>query len=248
MAALYDTVSLIVADVGAELGLGTLTAAYPATDATTAQIQSLLKATGRRLVREYPWLQNLVDGTLTGDGATTAFALPDDFLRMEDGTGWNRTTRQPLRPVGPQGWESMKASTLTTALPVLFRPRRRMDSGSDRGAASFEFLVAPALAADIRYEYRSQYWVAAAAAAAVSLDSPTAPSHLVRIDPYLFSRALKLAWLRAKGFESTAAQQDFEAALDATRGNDSVAAPTLSLNGTAPTLPGANTPETGYGT
>ena len=106
MAALYDTVATIVSDVGAELGLGTLTATYPTTDATLAQMQALLTATGQGLVREYPWLQCLMDGTLTGDGSTTAFALPDDFIRMENGTGWNRTTRQPMRNVGPQEWET----------------------------------------------------------------------------------------------------------------------------------------------
>jgi hypothetical protein len=118
----YDTVSNIIADVGSELGLGTLTAVLPviaSTDAVVAQLQALLKAAGRGLVLENPWLQQRTDYTFNTTTATV-YTLPAAFQRMVDGSGWNRTKRMPLVPLSPQAWEGMKAIAVTSALPVFF--------------------------------------------------------------------------------------------------------------------------------
>jgi hypothetical protein len=245
----FDTIADILTDVGAELGLGTLTSVYPSTDATVTQMQALLKALGRSLVLAYPWLQNLIPLTFTTTSATS-YTLPADFLRMENGTGWNRSTRQPLQPVSPQEWEALTAGAITVGMPVLFRPRLTNDV-SDGCVPRLELLATPTSGQTIALQYRSSYWLASGAQQTAGSDTPSAPTNVVRIDSLLFGRALKLAWLRQKGFESTAAQQDFEDALAATEAVTVWAGPALSLNGPrllwGKLLDASNIPETGYG-
>lgn len=80
-------------------------------------------------------------------------------------------------------------------------------------------------------------------------DAPSAGTDTVLWDANLVTSALKLAWLKAKGFEWGAAQEEYAKALEAAVGNDT-AAPRLQLSGPGvidPLLGGHNIPITGYG-
>jgi hypothetical protein len=246
----YDTVSNIIADVGSELGLGTLTAVLPvtaSTDAVVVQLQALLKAAGRGLVLENPWLQQRTDYTFNTTTATV-YNLPAAFQRMVDGSGWNRTKRMPLVPLSPQAWEGMKAIAVTSALPVFFRMGVEEPA---TGQNTLELLATPASGEAIYLEYWSRLWARPSGATPTFLDAPTAVTDTLRIDAQLVTRRLKMDWLRAKGFDSTAAQQDYETTLDAVKAAAVASAPTLSLNGGQVALDrlldGTNIPETGYG-
>ncbi len=57
---------------------------------------------------------------------------------------------------------------------------------------------------------------------------PTLGTDVILFDPLLALRALKLAWLKAKGFDTTSAQSDFDTVLEQAKGADS-ASPILSL-------------------
>lgn len=241
----FDTVTNIIADVGTELGLGTLTASFSSTDPILLQLQALMKSVGRGLVLAYPWLQFRTDYNLTTTTATV-YNLPAGFVSYVDSSAWNRTKRMPLHIVSPTQWEAMKATGITTTLPVFFRVGVEEPA---TGLATLELLTAPASGEAIYLEYRSRLWVRPTGATPTFLDAPAAVTDTIRFDSYLFTRALKLAWLRAKGFESTAAQQDFQVALDLVRSVNVQTAPVLSLNGGggARLLSAANVPDTGYG-
>lgn len=91
----------------------------------------------------------------------------------------------------------------------------------------------------------SLYWVYLGPAGATQ---PGSDGDIVLFDSHLFTRALKLEFLKAKGLDSSAAQDDFEKAFEAISNDEP--APILQLVGGSSdiTLLGAgNIPITGYG-
>ena len=83
-------------------------------------------------------------------------------------------------------------------------------------------------------------------------DEPTDSDSIIVFDPLLMIRGLKLAFMKAKGFDTTALQQDFNRTLDSVKGHDSPA-PTLSASARGigglwdPLIGGQSTPITGFG-
>lgn len=241
----FDTVATIVGDVATEVSLGTVTVSYSSTDNNVLQLLKLLQVVGRNLVLRYPWLQNRLEYAFTTTSATT-YALPADFQSMVDQTGWNRTGVHPLVPVGAQLWQYYKAMPVASVVAVLFKPSHV----SATGAPQLELLTANS-GQTIALEYRSRYWVAVSASAAASKDSPTLTTDVIHLDSHLISRALRMAFLRARGFPSQAAQEDFMEALDATRSANTSAAPVLRADRWCRDmdrlLDDSNSPRGGYG-
>lgn len=241
----FDTVANIVAAAATECGLGAVTASYTSGDATVLQLLRLLTKVGRRLVKRYPWLQNRVEYTFVTSGATV-YALPADFQSMENQTGWNRSSTFPMHPASPQQWQCLKALPVTSSISIIFRS----EFASTTGAPQLEFLTAPGSGYTVAFEYRSRYWVAVDASHAVTKDAPTLITDVLRIDAEVLTQGLRWAWLRAKGFDSTAAQQDFSDALEDEKGANVGASPILSFSGRRGTdrlLDERNAPGTSYG-
>jgi hypothetical protein len=240
----FDTVTQILADVGTELGLGTVTASYSSTDANTLLLQRLLVVVGRSLIRRNEFLQCRISTTFA-TAATAEQTLAADALTLVDGTLWDRTNDRPLLLLTPDKWEQLKAvgSTYSTH-PECIRATRV----AVNGRCGIEFLsAAPNGTVTIGYQYRSSFWVAVDASSAPTLDAPAATTQVVRIDSHLVSRALRLEWLRSKGFPSEAAQQDYEDVLDSVRSANRVASPVLSIGVSYERPPYFNVPESGYG-
>lgn len=238
--ALYDTAANIISDVAVEVGLGAVSDAFASTDANVAQLRSLLKSTGRAMVLRHAWLQQRKEYSFTTSGSGT-YSLPADFQRMVDQSGWNRTNRRPLQPASPQEWQYLKAALGGTVYSVLFRPH---DS-------TLELWPQPDPSGEtVAFEYMSRYWVQSSGATSPDKDAPTANGDTVKLDVQLATRALKLAFLRAKGFDTTAAQQEFEEAFDSVASANAGAAPVLSLAGpplAEKLLDMTNAPATGFG-
>lgn len=83
-------------------------------------------------------------------------------------------------------------------------------------------------------------------------DAPLSMDDEIIFDPLLMIRGLKLAWLKAKGFDTTAAQQDFLQTLDMVKGHDAPS-PVLSASRrfnpiVDPLIGGQSIPVTGFGT
>jgi hypothetical protein len=252
----FDIVSAILADAGVELGLGVITADFAGTggDALAAQMTRLLKSTGRRLVLQHPWLRQRVEYTFTAPASTTSYTLPAAFQSGVDLTGWNRTTRQPLVPLSPQRWQEMKATGVSVAMPAYFRAGFTNDAEETASLVDIpklEFLSAPGDGDIIYLEYRTWYWARPADDPAFLKATPTDATDRCLIDAHLLTRALKLAFLRAKGMDAAAAGEDYQDALDTLRSAHTFFAPVLSLGGArarAHLLDESNIPETGLGT
>ena len=85
----------------------------------------------------------------------------------------------------------------------------------------------------------------------VTLDAPIAATDVIWFNPLLVVRALKLAFLKAKGLDTTAAEQDYAATLNAVMGMDNPGK-VLNLNRTSmdPStvmVGGQSVPITGFG-
>jgi hypothetical protein len=239
----WDTAANILNDSAIELGLKTaeITDPYGSTDGNIIQLCRLLKSVGQDLVRDFPWSHLTVIHTLSTADGTASYSLPADFARMVDNTHWNRTQQFPLAgPVNGQAWQLLKAQTSTGVVNKFFRV--------------FGGLIylhpTPTAIETLAFEYQSTYWVKETGESAPNTETPDAYTDTLYFDRRLLVTALKVAFLRAKGFDSTAAQEDFDKALTRAHGADG-AAPVLSLSGRGPTvtrmLDGVNFPETGFG-
>lgn len=243
----YDTAATIINDALIEVGLSSVTDPFAESDPNVVQMCTFLKNVGREVARQHKWTILRKEHSFTTVQGTATYALPTDFLEMYDQTGWNRTNRLPLGgPLSAQEWQYLKARLVNVVFTVLFRPMSGTmylypDTNTPGGY-------------DIAYEYKSNGWVRRPALPSDTYhDAPTAYNDIIQFDSLLMSRGLKLAWLKAHGFDTTAAQQDYNAALNAAKGLDSFV-PILSL-----TRPGAlrgvdqmigqqSVPITGFGT
>lgn len=340
----YETAATIINRAAKELGLWASTVAdpYAATNPLAAQLCALLVGCGQDLA-SMVWPHLIREHTITGDGTTTSFALPSDFLSLVSGAAWDRTNDEPLVTPDARGWQMLKAENLGATIQLHARVlATRTDGHSD----CLQFVTAPANGSSIVVEYVSRNWVQLLAyvygpveqltttsqvevaltgtpttdanttlvftgpgegapfglcqwvygeyneeieltdeweaithvlasatgyvGTSVTLtrpeidseivgtfaitpvptfgDEPTAAGQTILFDPLLAVRALKLAFKREKGFDTTSAELDYQGALDRCRGQ-LVAASNLSLvgGGGFKLIDGSNVPGTGIG-
>ena len=237
--ALYDTAGAVISDAALELGLGEVSDAFGSSDANVVRLRGLLKSAGRQLFLENTWLQQHREHVFTTDGSVS-YALPDDFSRMLDQTGWNRTMRLPALPASPQEWQFLSAVTTGVIFTVFFRPADGVLKVWPTGSSGMV----------IAFEYASRYWVRSSGSVLVDKDAPSANDDTIFLDALLAVKALKLAFMRATGFDTTAAQGELDQALAAVKSAGISSAPKLTLNKETTglrLLDGANAPAAGYG-
>lgn len=240
----YNTVNQIVNAVAVQVGLTAVTDVFATSDPAFAQLTSLLTGGLQTLLEDYEW-QNLVREhqitTVLGD--TGIYALPSDFAYMIDQTGWERSENVPLiGPVSAQEWTYLLGRDLVSST---IYASFRFDQN-----ALYIFPNNPVIAGlDINFEYISRNLIQIAAAPTTYTDEATTAADIVMFPPNLVRNQLKMLFLAAKGFDNSAATQDFNRSIEAWMGRDK-GAPILSasrfrrgnlLNGFR------NTPDTGYG-
>ncbi len=238
--ALYDTVANIVSDAAVECGLSAPTDVYASTDANIVQMRVMLKRMGRSYALAHGWKHLEREHTFATVSGTASYALPASFSSMLDQSGWDRTTKRQVVPVGAVQWQYMNAVSVAGVLTVTFRPRE----------ATIELYPTPTAIETIAFDYRSRYWVETSGQTTPDKDAPTANTDKLMFDATLMVAALKLEFKRAKGFDTTAAQQDFDAIWASVVNANANAAPVLSLNGIGygdHLLGPDNVPETGFG-
>jgi len=81
----------------------------------------------------------------------------------------------------------------------------------------------------------------------LTADEPATNSEVLMLEASLLVAGLKLEFLKAKGFDTTAALDDYREALRLAESTDQTAAPVLSVGGDCPPVLGASVPETGFG-
>lgn len=240
----YFTAEKIINDVAVETGLNPSTDVWASTDPAFVQLRYLLNGAGQELLELYPWEVLRRKHTITTDAGTNPtqkYDLPADFGYMIDQTGWDQDNNVPLHGgVTPQQWAYMEGRDFgSSTIYATFR--------FDEGKIQFY----PSTLADgrvITFYYISRNW--AETTLAVGIDEITANNNVIRYEPILIKRMLKMKFQAAKGFDNSNATQEFAMALDSWTGK-SKGAQILSASGRGRGYPfisvWRNVRDSGYG-
>jgi hypothetical protein len=229
----FDTVATIFSDAAVELGLATAAVSDPyaasITDPNLIKLRWFVDRLGRTLVKQYDWSQLRASGTITTANGTANYNLPVDFKNLHNQTVWNTTTDlEVFGPLTPQQWTEASARGVRPA-----HQHFRLNAAS---RATIDIYPTPSSVQTIAFDYQSNYWVSATGAATtLSKTRPTVSSDVIWFDPPLFLLGLKLLYKRELGFDSTAAQQDFDEAIELARAENN-AAPVLHIGAPAAEL------------
>lgn len=207
------------------------------------QLRALLSTAGRELLSMYDWqiLRKVYEFTTTPTD-TGNYALPTDWSRIMNQSGWDTSEELPLYgPLSPQQWSTLVSRAVVSTTTLGFR------------ITGGEILIYPynpvGVTRTLRFEYVSNTWVLADDGITFKT-APNSPSDLILYDQTLTEKLLKYKWLQAKGFDATAAWQDFQDRYDALTGQEK-GATILSTNCTGGGFPlinaWRNTSDTNFG-
>jgi len=236
----------VIQQVLGQLGLPVPTVvAASVGDVTAQQMQRLLTWCGRQLIKPtsgWRWTALLRTWTLVTIPAQTQYDMPSDWDSFEDLTGWNMSARLPLLgPALDAQWNALLARGLgPSTISIVYRTR----------GSKFELYAAPSQPQTLIIDYSSRGWVRDANASPTEYrDFIEKDDDVILYDNELIEAKLKLAFLTAKGFDTTAAQGEYNGLEEAAICADQDA-PVLSATYSA-TYPLINTnynlPDTGYG-
>lgn len=209
---------------------------YASTDAVVIQLRALLEGLGQDLAAMRPWSHLQKEHTLSTEVGVQTYALPAGYVGMLPQTQWNRSTDlELLGPLNPQAWQEAVSSDAVATTNYLFRVRGN----------TLLLEPTPSTVETLAFEYVSAYWVVPVGQTSPTTEAPTANTDVLWFDRRLLVAGLTLRWMDAKGFDTTAAQRAYDAALSAAMGNDG-AAPVLNL-ASPPLQGGPRLPDTDWG-
>jgi hypothetical protein len=240
----YISANDIINQVCIEVGLNSNTDPVASQEDTYIQMTGLLTAAGQELVEMVPWqVLRSVYELVTADGDTGTYDLPDDFAYMVDQTGWDLSNNVPVAgPLSAQQWCYLEGRDLVSS--TIYASFRLFDNTFNL------FPQPPPVGMTVKFEYINRNWVLEAGDGALRRDTIGAGTNIVLYEAILIKKFLKVKWLDAKGFDSTAARLDFDTIFSGRVGRDK-GAPVLSAAGSTLGFPYLNAwynaPYSGYG-
>lgn len=242
----YDTAGDIVNAVAAEVGLTPVSDPYASTDPAFIQMRNILGTAGKEMLTLHQWNKFVKEHSITTavPPDTGNYDLPEDFAWMIDQTGWTPTNAGAGLPLGgplsEQDWTYLVNTNLASStIYVSFK----LSQGQ------FQVLPQPPPdGTEINFEYISRWWVAEPTTTTGTKEAPESSDDVVLYEPILIIKFLKLRFLEAKGFDTTAATAQFLTMFQAWTGKDT-SAPILNMARMRffPYLGYRNIPETNYG-
>lgn len=244
----FDTAATVINQAASECGLTAVSDPYASSDPAFIQLRNILNSSGQELLGAHEWQKMVKEHTINttttvaNPPGSNKYDLPDNFSSIIDQTGWTPTNAGMGLPLGgpltPQDWTYLVATNLANStIYVSFRQNQ----------GQFWVLPDPPPAdIDITFEYMSRNWVVSAAG--TEKDSCNASDDIVWFEPILIKKLLKLRYLEAKGFDTTAAVTQFSNAFMQWTGKD-LTSPVLSMarNRVFPYLSWRNVPQTNFG-
>lgn len=242
----FNTAGSIINAVAAETGLVPVSDPFASADPAFVQLCALLGTAGKELLTLFQWNKFVKSHSILTlvPPDTGNYDLPADFGWMIDQTGWSPTNvgnGLPLGgPLSEQDWTYLVNTNLAAStIYISFK----MAEGQIQVLPQ-----PPPNNTTINFEYISRWWVANPATTVGAKEEPTASDDVVLYEPILMIKFLKLRFLEAKGFDTTAATAQFLTMFQAWTGKDSSA---MILNTARmrffPYLGYRNIPETNYG-
>lgn len=246
----YDTAANIINLAASECGLTAVADPYSSTDPAFVQFRNILTSVGRELNGMHEWQKlqqrHTINTTTTPQNPALSgqYDLPDDFAWIIPQTGWTPTGAGLGLPLGgpltPQDWTYLVGTNMASSTIYI---------SIRQAQGQLWVLPAPPPAnTDITFEYVSRYWVADTGTVVGIRDQPVSSDNVILYEPTLITKFLKLRYLEAKGFDTTAALGQFLNAFMQWTGKD-VTPPVLNAarNRTFPYLGWRNVPQTNYG-
>lgn len=219
----YWTAQAILTQVAGELGLPRPATIVGLNDVQSLQLLALLNSAGNELLLYYPWEQFSREWTMTTTPGEDSYDLPAGYGYLIAQTQWDRTDHWPLLgPKSAQEWAWLKGSTVAQ-LPRL---RFRVQGGQ------FKLFPVPGAgsAYSLAMEYVTNYWcVTDVGVTDTETNMVTLDSDLVRYDPWLVIKFIKLKFYELKGFPTAGVSADFMRVFNSLTGKDT-AAPILTLS------------------
>jgi len=242
----YETAGDIINDAAVECGLTSVADPYSSADPAFIQLCRLMTTAGQEMLALHQWQKMVKSYTITATVPpdTGNYDLPEDFAYMIDQTGWTPTNGGNGLPLGgplsEQDWTYLVNTNLAASqIYVSFKIAEGL----------IQLLPQPpANGTIVNFEYISRWWVAEPATTIPAKDRCEASDDVVLFEPVLIKKFLKLRFLEAKGFDTTAAAGQFLTMFQAWTGKD-VSSPVLNMARSRffPYLGYRNIPETNYG-
>lgn len=183
--------SVLTAIQGAALylGLERPSQVYSATDRDALELGEIANEAAAMIADEHDWQTLKRLETITGDGATTAFDLPADFLRMPKDTElWSSRLETPLTHVlSHNEWLQLQVQAADVVLNVWTIL-----------GGQVQFQPALASAETVKYYYQSTLWANDGAANTASF---TADEDTFRLNERLLKDAIVWMWKAQKGLD-----------------------------------------------
>lgn len=240
-----STANDIINRAAVEMSLPKSNNPVSSTDESFIQLTELLNACGQELVELHPWqiLMKSYEVT-TQEGDSGVYDLPSDFSEMIDQTGWEHSQSVPIGgPLSAQDWSYLDGRDLVSQ--SIYASFRLVDNKFTL------YPQPPPTGLDIRFQYISRNWVADQANTQNRHDLIETGSDVVLFEPIMTVKFLKVKFLAAKGFDTSAAALDFENMFNSRTGKDE-GAMILSASNSGykyPYInPYRNVGDTGYGT
>lgn len=233
-----DTSANILNDALVGCGLASVSAPFSSADPAIIQMRKLLNDCIQELGTMHDWTQFTREHTLTTNLLTNEYDLPEDFDHFVSQTGWNSTDQVPLGgPADAVYWQCLGNETLLGDLYIYFRQEQ------DK---IFLLPNPPPDGKVLSFRYASRRYVRNGAS--TYKDYTDDPADVILFDPLLLRRFLILRFKEARGFDTTAAAQQFNSVYNS-RVAANIAAPTLNLSRTRTgrLIDSNNLPESGYG-
>lgn len=236
----YITAYEVVKRVLGQQSLPVPVSAASSQNAIDRQIWALFTEVGQDLMTEYEWQLRTKTFTITTTPGVSTYSLPSDFESFVDSTGWNMDARLPLiGPMSNQQWALLQARQLGgTTLRMQYRLNGDL----------VEFYAVPSQSQTITLVYIGRGWVIDATNPTTYRDYVANDGDWIMYPPRLIISALKRRFRIEKGLDATAANEEYEDALEKAKYND---APkndlSLAHRGMYPYLGYLNMPDTGYG-
>lgn len=238
----YSPILTEVQNACVQLNLPKPSGVYDSQDENAQIMGSFANMVGLMLNEENNWQQMVKTFTVMGDGVEAGFDVPDDFSRFRNDTGWSYAKRRPVIILNPQQWAAIK-SWLSQSFFV--NPACRLVDDQ------VLFMTPPMNGEKITFEYIDKNWVIDGDDPLILKSELVKNSDVPKHDSMLFTIALKLKWMQARGMPTAAVQEEFGARFAQLMSRNQMSQ-VLSLNGG--TFTGYryldnfwNTPDTGVG-
>jgi hypothetical protein len=234
------TANQVLTRVGVEVGLDAVADPFGSPTQHYTQLRYLLQTACEELCLAFPWeflVSNLEITTVAGQ---STYALPDAFQSMIDQTGWDQTNELPIiGPLSAQEWEALIARDFESVVNYGFRIQ----------GGELNIYPAPPVGLTFNFQYQSRNFAESQTETPAEISTIVSGSDVLLFDRTLITRYLKVMWLEAKGFDTTAAQNTFNQTFNFLIGKDKGGAILNAgrVRGGRRLLDYRNIPDSGYG-